>query len=77
MINLLLDLLWPLTLILTLLLLCHTLILKYCGAKVGCFLWSLIPVALLAYLIPLPWQHMAAHGSSTKWLNSTLYGYAY
>ncbi|MEH6594975.1 MAG: TonB family protein [Colwellia polaris] len=65
MINLLLDLLWPLTLMLTFLLLCNTLILKYCGAKVGYFLWSLIPVALLAYLIPIPWQEMVEAPSGT------------
>lgn len=65
MINLLLELLWPLTLMLALILSCHSLILKHCSAKITYALWALIPIALLIYLVPMPWQQVAQLPSST------------
>jgi len=59
MINLLFELLSPLTLMLALILLGHQMILKHCGAKVAYALWGLIPLALISYLIPIPWHQVA------------------
>ena len=59
MINLVLELLWPLTLMLVLLLISHKLILKHCGAKLTYALWGLVPVALAIYMLPIPWHKVA------------------
>ena len=65
MINLLLDLLWPLTIMLVLILLCHKLTLKHGGAKIAYALWGLIPLSLLTYLVPMPWHKVAVAPSGT------------
>ena len=50
---------------LALILSCHGLMLKHCSARVTYALWALIPLALLIYLIPIPWQQVAQLPSST------------
>jgi len=56
MINTLIDTLLPLTVLLLLLLLSHHFIADKLGVRVSYGLWLLVPLGLLSYLIPLPWQ---------------------
>jgi len=57
MIDSLFSLLWPLTLLLALLLLCHQWLLNTLGAKLSYIIWLLVPLSLACYLLPIPWHH--------------------
>jgi TonB family protein len=55
MIDLLVELIAPLTVILTLLLIVHAPLLEQSGAKSVYFLWLAVPASLLIYMLPLDW----------------------
>jgi len=58
------NLLMPITVLLAILLLSHSLVVKFFGAKTSYLLWALIPLGLLAYLLPMPWQSFITEPSS-------------
>jgi len=50
------NLLIPITLLLAILLISHSLVVKFFGANISYQLWALLPLGLCAYLLPMPWQ---------------------
>jgi len=56
MTNFLIELLLPLTLLLATLLLVRKYIVQHLGVEVSYKFWIIVPVGLLCYLVPLPWQ---------------------
>lgn len=50
------NLLMPITVLLAILLLSHSLVVKLFGANTSYLLWTLIPLGVLAYMLPMPWQ---------------------
>lgn len=50
----------PLTLSLALLLLCHSLIMRYLDAKSCYKLWAIVPLTLLLFSVSPPWQYMTS-----------------
>jgi TonB family protein len=57
------NLILPITLLLTILLLVHSLVFKFLGAKISYLLWALIPLGLFAYLLPMPWLNFITEQS--------------
>jgi bla regulator protein BlaR1 len=58
MTNFIIELLLPLSLLLSLLLIARKSIIKYLGVNVSYKLWGLFPLGLVCYLLPLPWLQM-------------------
>jgi len=58
------HLLLPITLLVALLLLSHALVVKFLGVNISYQLWALIPLGLLAYLIPMPWHTLITEQAS-------------
>lgn len=56
MIDTLFTLLLPLTLLLTILLVGHKWLIHYLGASTTYLLWLVVPLGLVIYSLPLPWQ---------------------
>lgn len=62
MIELIIELLYPLTIVLSLLLLSHSVILTKLGAKQTYYFWSIVPLALLLYSCRLSWFNTSDQG---------------
>jgi len=59
MIDWLIALLFPVSLILTVLLVCHKKLLAWLGARTMYALWGIMPLSILVYSLPMGWQEEA------------------